>query len=302
MGGRKRANSCLGYEAKCSKLLTMKPSLKFLTAGILSFSFGIALPSLAQSDFTPSPANTPANAPQSPPPANRDTGVPPVQTAPNSETTPSNDRESAPNTSPNQNLPGDQNQSVPGVVTPANRPTGESSPTGNTGTNSSAFSGSENQSIDQIVRTNRSFELFNALLRVAESQGTFAGQFAGSSDYTVFAPTDEALAAIPAETFKALVQPENRAVLAQVLENHVVRGKVSSSDLATKQVRSLAGNPLTAQGGAGALTVGNARVLGADISAENGTIHAVDQLILTPDLQSRLANLAPRASANPGVR
>jgi uncharacterized surface protein with fasciclin (FAS1) repeats len=187
-------------------------------------------------------------------------------------------------------------------VTPANRPTGESSPTGNTGTNSSAAAGSENQSIDQIVRTNRSFELFNALLRVAESQGTFAGQLAGSSDYTVFAPTDEALAAIPAETFKALVQPENRAVLAQVLENHIVAGKVSSTDLAAKPVRSLDGNSLTAQSSAGALTIGNARVIGADIPAENGTIHAVDQLILTPDLQSKLTNLAPRASATPGVR
>jgi uncharacterized surface protein with fasciclin (FAS1) repeats len=273
----------------------MKPSLKFLIASLSAcgLAFSSALPSRAQSQFTPNPGTTPANAA----PTNRDTGVPPIQgtpnqTAPNSETTPSNDQESRPNNSPSQNTPGDQNQSVPGVVNPANRPTGTPS------TDTTSFTGSEDQSIDQIVRTNRSFELFNALLRVAESQGTLPGALAGSANYTVFAPTDEALAAIPPETFKALVQPENRAVLAQVLENHIVAGKVSSSDLAAKQVRSLGGNPIAAQGGSGALTVGSARVIGADIQADNGIIHAVDQLIVTPDLQSKLTSLAPQASTN----
>jgi uncharacterized surface protein with fasciclin (FAS1) repeats len=78
----------------------------------------------------------------------------------------------------------------------------------------------------------------------------------------------------------------------------VLSGKVSSSDLAAKQVRSLGGNPIAAQGGSGALTVGSARVIGADIQADNGIIHAVDQLIVTPDLQSKLTSLAPQASTN----
>lgn len=188
------------------------------------------------------------------------------------------------------------NQSVPGVVAPANRPENNNLPgsSSTTTTPSVSFSGSENQSIDQIVRTSPSFELFNALLRVAESNGSFTA-LSGSGDVTVFAPTDEALAALPPATFKALVQPENRALLVQVLENHIVRGKVTSADLASKQVRSLGGNELAAQGGAGALSVGNAQVIGADIQAENGIIHAVNGVILPAELQSRLTTLAPQA-------
>ncbi|BAU12276.1 fasciclin domain-containing protein [Leptolyngbya sp. NIES-3755] len=188
------------------------------------------------------------------------------------------------------------NQSVPGTVAPANRPEPNNLP-GSSSTTPTApvsFAGSEGQTIDQIVRVSPSFELFNALVRVADSNGgTFATQLA-SGDITVFAPTDEALAALPPATFKALVQPENRGLLVQVLENHIVRGRVSSADLASKQVRSLGGNPIAAQGGTGALTVGNAPVVGADIQAENGIIHAINGVILPAELQSRLTSLAPQ--------
>jgi uncharacterized surface protein with fasciclin (FAS1) repeats len=248
----------------------MKTSLKLILVSLsaLGFGLGTTLPSVAQSKFTPNAETTPANTPQSPPPTNRDTGIPPIQSTPEG-----------------QNNNNNQNNNLPGTVSPANRPT-------ETNTPNNSFSSSADQSIDEIVRTNPSFELFNALLRVAESRGILAGQLAGSSDYTVFAPTDEALAAIPAATFKALVQPENEDLLAQLLENHIVRGKVSSSDLAAKQVRALSGNPVAAQGGAGSLTIGNARVVGADIQADNGIIHVVDQAILPADLQSKLTSFA----------
>lgn len=279
----------------------MKTSLKLLIAGLsaLGFGFGATMPSMAQSQMqTPKPnaETTPVNTPERPAPTDRDTGVSPVQSPRDSgsgsnapvQSAPSSNEPASSDRTPSNNQTPSGEQRTPGTVTPANLPTGTPAPSG-TSAPSYSFSGSEKQSIDQIVRTSPSFELFNALLRVAESEGILKGQLAGSSSYTVFAPTDEALAAIPPATFKALVQPENRALLAQVLENHIVQGKVSSSDLATKPVKALNGNTLSVQGG----MIGNARVVGADIQADNGIIHAVDQAILPADLQSKLTSLAP---------
>ncbi|MBD1844093.1 fasciclin domain-containing protein [Cyanobacteria bacterium FACHB-63] len=300
----------------------MKTSLKRLVTGlsVVGLSVSVALPSMAQSKPTPNAETTPANTPQTPAPTNRDADIPPVggqqpgqssgdqndtvtpvggqsgQNTPGSITNPERSGDSGTTTAPG--LP--NNQSVPGTVAPANRPEvnntpTNSSPTGTTptGNTNSASTGSSDQSIDQIVRTSPSFELFNALLRVADSNGAFSSNLSG--DVTVFAPTDEALAAIPPATFKALVQPENRALLTQVLQNHIVKGKVSSSDLAAKQVQSLGGNPIAAQGSNGMLMIGNAQVVGADIAASNGTIHAINQVILPASLQGKLTSLAPTA-------
>ncbi|MGG6266945.1 fasciclin domain-containing protein [Leptolyngbya sp. AN03gr2] len=268
----------------------MKTSLKRLVTGFsaLGLSLSIGLPSVAQT--------TPANTPPVVPPSNRDSGVPPIggqsgQNTPGTITSPDNSNSGGTTTIPG--VP--NNQSVPGTVAPANRPETNNLPgtTSTTPTAPVSFAGSEGQTIDQIVRVSPSFELFNALVRVADSTGgTFGTQLAGGN-ITVFAPTDEALAALPPATFKALVQPENRGLLVQVLENHIVRGRVSSADLASKQVRSLGGNPIAAQGGTGALTVGNAPVVGADIQAENGIVHAINGVILPAELQSRLTTFAP---------
>ncbi len=290
---------------------TMKTSAKRLVTGIsaIGLGFGMALPSMAQSQFTPSPETTPANAPQTPAPTNRDTGIPPVGGQTGTQASPrdrsNTENMGTPDNSGTSNRPAlntpavPNNESTPGVVAPANRPEVNNLPSGSASTGSSySFAGSDKESIDQIVRSSPSFELFNALVRVADSSGGgFSTELASTDGYTVFAPTDEALAAIPPATFKALVQPENRALLTQVLENHIVKGKVSSSDLAAKQVRSMGGNPIVAQGGTGSLMVGNARVVGPDIQASNGVIHAIDQVILPADVQSKLSGLAPQASA-----
>lgn len=278
----------------------MKTSLKRLATGLsaLGLSLSLALPSVAQSQSTPNAETTPANTPETPAPGNRDSGVPPIggqsgENTPGTITSPQNSNNNG-GTTTNPGVP--NNQSVPGTVSPANRPENNNLPgsSSTTTTPSVSFAGSESQSIDQIVRTSPSFELFNALLRVAQSNGSFTA-LSGGGDVTVFAPTDEALAALPPATFKALVQPENRALLAQVLENHIVRGKVTSADLASKQVRSLGGNPIAAQGGTGSLSVGTAQVVGADIQAKDGIIHAVNGVILPAELQSRLTTLAPQA-------
>jgi uncharacterized surface protein with fasciclin (FAS1) repeats len=249
----------------------MKTVLKKLAATLGVIGFGVALaslhgvfalPSVAQSNFTPGPANDPSQP--GAPPTDRDTGVTPIQ----------------------GNPPTGEN--VPGTASSANRPVAPSQPLSGANTNG--------QTIDAIVRTSPSFELFNALLRVADPTGAIATRLSKNEDYTVFAPTDQALAQIPPATFRALVQPENRDLLVRILENHIVEGKVSSADLVSRQVESSGGNPITAQGGQGAIIIGNARVVGPDIVAENGIVHAVDNLILPSDIQAQLGGLGAQPS------
>jgi uncharacterized surface protein with fasciclin (FAS1) repeats len=93
------------------------------------------------------------------------------------------------------------------------------------------------------------------LLRVTDRQGVFSNELASEDDYTVFAPSDEALAAVPTATFKALVQPENRDLWVSVLQNHIVRGKITSNDLASRQINSTGGSSLAPVGGQGSLAI-----------------------------------------------
>jgi uncharacterized surface protein with fasciclin (FAS1) repeats len=93
------------------------------------------------------------------------------------------------------------------------------------------------------------------------------------------------------------VQPENRDLLISILENHVVKGKVLSTQLSGQEIRSLDGNPLPLGSAPGGVTIGNAPVVAADIQASNGVIHAINGIILPPDVQSRLVSLTPQPLA-----
>ena len=103
----------------------------------------------------------------------------------------------------------------------------------------------------------------------------------GEGPFTVFAPTDEAFAALPAGVVDALLLPENKAVLAQILTYHVVSGKVMAADVTDSDVATVEGQTVklsTADG----VTVNGAKVVAADVAASNGVIHAIDTVILPP--------------------
>ena len=103
----------------------------------------------------------------------------------------------------------------------------------------------------------------------------------GEGPFTVFAPTDEAFAALPAGVVDALLLPENKAVLARILTYHVVSGKVMAADVTDSDVATVEGQTVklsTADG----VTVNGAKVVAADVAASNGVIHAIDAVILPP--------------------
>ena len=110
------------------------------------------------------------------------------------------------------------------------------------------------------------------LVEVLKSDGPF----------TVFAPTDEAFAALPAGTVETLLLPENKDQLIAVLTYHVVPGTVMSSDIMNKQLnaKTVEGSTVRINALQGGVKVDGANVVAADIVADNGVIHVIDTVIL----------------------
>ncbi|MEH2461532.1 fasciclin domain-containing protein [Nostoc sp.] len=123
--------------------------------------------------------------------------------------------------------------------------------------------------------------------------------------YTVFAPTDEAFAALPAATLQQLQQPENREALIKILRYHVVPGAVTSSQLTNGELKTYEDKPVNIQidRANNQVEVNNARVIQGDIKASNGVIHAINQVLIPPDINISKLNQPPTAttpSVEPG--
>lgn len=121
---------------------------------------------------------------------------------------------------------------------------------------------------------------FNTLVAAVQAAG-LVDTLKGDGPFTVFAPTDEAFAALPEGTVETLLQPENKDQLVSILTYHVVPGKVMSSDLAGQEIAAttVEGTPVAIDGTDG-VTVDGATVVAADVVASNGVIHVIDQVIL----------------------
>jgi len=102
----------------------------------------------------------------------------------------------------------------------------------------------------------------------------------GKGPFTVFAPTDAAFAAIQSDVDK-LLKPESKAKLSNILKYHVVSGKLKAEDLKDGQeLTTVEGSKLKVAVKDGKVTVGNAKVTSADISASNGVVHVIDKVLL----------------------
>ena len=174
-------------------------------------------------------------------------------TEPNPETSPATPTEPTPEASP----------SMP----PAGEPTTET----------------PSDTVVAVAAANDSFKTLTAALEAAGLTQTLAG----SGPFTVFAPTDEAFAALPQEAVQALMKPENKEILVKILTYHVVPGKVQSSDLKSGEIQTVEGSPMMVMIEQSKVVVGqnSANVTQADIQASNGVIHVIDKVLLPPDLQ-----------------
>ncbi|MEM1364992.1 MAG: fasciclin domain-containing protein [Pseudomonadota bacterium] len=132
-----------------------------------------------------------------------------------------------------------------------------------------------------IVDTAAEAGSFSTLLAAAEAAG-LVDTLKGEGPFTVFAPTDEAFAALPEGTVDDLLKPENKDQLAAILTYHVVPGKVMSTDLAGKEMAaaSVEGTELQINATGDMVMVEEATVVTADVEADNGVIHVIDKVML----------------------
>ena len=122
-----------------------------------------------------------------------------------------------------------------------------------------------------------SFKTLAAALQAAGLVDTLKGK----GPFTVFAPTDDAFAKLPAGTVESLLKPENKAKLQRILTYHVVAGKVMAADVVkVTSAKAVSGDTITVSATGGRVKVDAANVVKTDIAATNGVIHVIDAVIL----------------------
>jgi len=122
------------------------------------------------------------------------------------------------------------------------------------------------------------FTTLAAALGAADLVATLEGE----GPFTVFAPTDDAFAALPEGLLEALLLPENVGVLQSILTYHVVAGEVFAADVTTGDVTTVEGSTFMVDTSEGVVINGTANVTATDIVASNGVIHVIDAVILPP--------------------
>ncbi|MGL4738513.1 MAG: fasciclin domain-containing protein [Cellulosilyticaceae bacterium] len=138
-----------------------------------------------------------------------------------------------------------------------------------------------NKNIVEIATSDPQFSTLVTALQAAGLVDTLQGE----GPFTVFAPTNEAFAKLPAGTLNTLLKPENKQMLVDILTYHVTSGKVSAQDVAKlngKEIKMVNGKPVKITVKDGKVYINNAQVTKTDIMAKNGVIHVIDTVILPP--------------------
>ena len=136
----------------------------------------------------------------------------------------------------------------------------------------------ESQTIVAVAAGAGTFNTLVAAVTAAELVDTLNS----AGPFTVFAPTDEAFAALPAGTVDELLKPENKAKLTAILTYHVVPGKVMAADVTTMDAGTVNGAAAPVVVSDAGVTYAGANVVKTDIAASNGVIHVIDAVVMPP--------------------
>ena len=139
----------------------------------------------------------------------------------------------------------------------------------------SAGCGGEHDIVDTAVEAGS----FNTLVAAVKAAGLVEA-LKGDGPFTVFAPSDEAFAKLPAGTVESLLEPANIDKLKAILTYHVVSGKILSADVKPGRVETLQGSKLSVSSKKGVLMVDQAKIVATDVTATNGVIHVIDSVIM----------------------
>ncbi|WP_375513008.1 fasciclin domain-containing protein [uncultured Nostoc sp.] len=279
-------------KTNCSKLLITLAGI----AGFGSFSLVITLPSEAKEALNPNPSifnEAPYNKGQR---LQVNAQYTPVEAASEIEKGNTKRKQVAQNGGVTNPRPSIFNEPpynrgggsvTPGEVPPRTPrpipPTPETQPTQTPTTTPPGPGASDNQgkNLLALAESNASFTTLTKALKAAGLTGALQGK----DNLTIFAPTDAAFAKLPQDALQELLNPANKEVLIKILNYHVVSGKILSTDLKSGEVKSLEGGAINVKvDPTTGVTVNEAKVTQADITATNGVIHAIDQVILPPDL------------------
>lgn len=131
-----------------------------------------------------------------------------------------------------------------------------------------------------IVDTAAGAGQFETLVAAVHAAG-LVETLKGEGPFTVFAPTDEAFAALPEGTVDDLLKPENQETLQAVLTYHVVPGKIMAEDaMDADSATTVQGQDITITTMDGSVMIDDATVIQADIEASNGVIHVIDGVLM----------------------
>lgn len=149
----------------------------------------------------------------------------------------------------------------------------------------STDSGKSIASHHDIVSIASDTEILSTLVQAVQAAG-LVETLQSEGPFTVFAPTNEAFAALPEGTLESLLMEENRDQLVKILTYHVVPGKVMSTDLEDGMMaETVEGSSITVDLDGG-VSIDNANVVTADVEADNGVVHIIDAVIMPKDEES----------------
>lgn len=268
---------------------------KLILVGLLSLSSLVALSACHQniSESSSKPA-TENSATESQPASTASSGVAGttaaapatapaagLKTATTATTTP---------TTPGMATPG---MATPGMATPgmATAPDSKATSTDTpsaTATTAAATDAGKTNVVDLAASSGE----FTTLAKAIEAAG-LTDTLKAAGPYTVFAPTDAAFAALPAGTLDKLLLPENKETLKKVLTYHVLQGQVISQDIKPGDVATVEGNTVKVEQTGSEVKVNDATVTKPDLQASNGVIHAIDKVIIPPDVKATLESGSP---------
>jgi len=133
-----------------------------------------------------------------------------------------------------------------------------------------------------IVDTAVAAGSFNTLAKALQAGG-LVDTLKGKGPFTVFAPTDDAFAKLPAGTLEDLLKPENKAKLVSILTYHVVPKEMMAADVVKqKKAKTVQGSFIKIKTMDGKVMINNAQVVKTDIMATNGVIHVIDTVLMPP--------------------
>ena len=140
----------------------------------------------------------------------------------------------------------------------------------------------KNGADDDIVSLAVNTEFLSTLVAAVKA-GDLVDVLQGDGPFTVFAPTNEAFAALPEGTLETLLKPENKDQLISILTYHVVAGTVKSTDLSDGMTApTVNGADITVTISDAGVMINDATVTAADIKASNGVVHVINKVILPP--------------------